>query len=79
MHVQHPSFPEMRLTTFEYCIILYIDAVLIHFANFVLLELGQLWVAFKVQGDGLFHSTRVQFDRLLTLWFQQYSESRVQS
>ena len=51
----------------------------LHIANLIWLELDGLWVAFKVQRAGLFHSDRVQFSKLLTIQFQQNSESRVQS
>ena len=38
-----------------------------HIANLILIEMGQLWAAFKVQVAGLFHSARVQLSKLLTL------------
>ena len=36
-----------------------------HIANLILLEMGQHWAAFKVQGAGLFHSAKVQLSKLL--------------
>ena len=38
-----------------------------HIAILILLEMGRLCAAFKVQGAGLFHSAKVQFSKLFTL------------